>query len=406
MAVLAECPRCHKKQAIRNKLCSCDEDMVKAKRSNRVKYWISYRLPGPGGKQKFEKMKGEQSGSIDYARDADSKRRVQKRENTIFDIKPETNMTFKELTDWYLALESTKKLASYFQITNNLRKFNLEFGSRMVRDIKPSELDNYKVKREKEGEAHSTIDQEIGSAKTVINRAFDDDLVGGDTLKKFKKAKKYLTGKKRNSNARQRVLTPLESLKLLEKAPPHLKPILWTAYSTGMREGEILNLTWQKIFLKERVIKLKPEDTKDEEARQVPISEELYEILNRLPRGIQDDYPVFTYRRKPIKDIRAGLVVGCKEAGISYGRFKDDGFVFHDLRRTFVTDMRRAGVSESVIMEITGHSRGEVFDRYNQVSSEDMKEAVKELTKYRKAYFENHSANVYQTVYQVAFLGK
>ncbi len=83
-------------------------------RSDKVRYWISYRLTG--GKQKFEKMKWEEAGSIDYARDADSKRRLQKRENTIFDIKPETNMTFKELADWYLGLENTKNLAFYYQI--------------------------------------------------------------------------------------------------------------------------------------------------------------------------------------------------------------------------------------------------------------------------------------------------
>jgi hypothetical protein len=124
----------------------------------------------------------------------------------------------------------------------------------MVRDIKPSELDNHRIKRVKEGEAHSTIDQEIDSAKTVVNKTFDDDLVGGDTLKKFKKAKKYLTGKRRNSNAMERVLTPAEFLNLVGHAPTHLKPILWTGHSTGMREGEILNLPWKRLSLKERVI--------------------------------------------------------------------------------------------------------------------------------------------------------
>ncbi len=172
-----------------------------------------------------------------------------------------------------------------------------------------------------------------------------------------------------------------------------------------MREGEIVNLTWKKLSLKERVIKLSPEDTKDKEARQIPISEELYEILNRLPRGIQEDYPIFTYKGKPVKDIRGSLVRACKGAGISYGRFKEEGFIFHDLRRTFVTDMRRAGISESVIMEITGHSRGKVFDRYNRVSIEDIKEAVEKLNHYRKVHFADSSANVHQNVYQVALLG-
>jgi predicted nucleic-acid-binding Zn-ribbon protein len=57
MAVLAECPRCRKRQYVRNKLCSCGEDLVKSKRSNKVKYWIAYRLPG--GK---EETKGGRDG--------------------------------------------------------------------------------------------------------------------------------------------------------------------------------------------------------------------------------------------------------------------------------------------------------------------------------------------------------
>jgi integrase len=170
-----------------------------------------------------------------------------------------------------------------------------------------------------------------------------------------------------------------------------------------MREGEILNLTWEKVLLKERLIKLRPEDTKDDEAREVPVSNELLEILNRLPRGIQGDYPVFTYKGKPIEeDIRTGLKKACDRAGILYGRFEDGGFVFHDLRRTFITDMRRAGVDQAVTMEITGHSRKETIDRYNQVTMDDMKQAVEKLALYRRAQL----ANVDQSVDQVAILGR
>ena len=98
MAVLAECPGCHNKQALKNKVCSCGEDLDKIKRSNKVNYWIVYRLPE--GKQKKEMI----GTSIEEARDANAKRRVQKREKRIFDVKLEARMTFKELTDWYLAL--------------------------------------------------------------------------------------------------------------------------------------------------------------------------------------------------------------------------------------------------------------------------------------------------------------
>ena len=52
MAILAECPLCRRKQSIRNKSCICGNDLDRAKRSKKVKYWINYRLPG--GKQRRE----------------------------------------------------------------------------------------------------------------------------------------------------------------------------------------------------------------------------------------------------------------------------------------------------------------------------------------------------------------
>jgi len=53
MAVLQECPICHRKQKVANKVCSCRENLDKAKKAKKkVRYWINYRLPG--GKQKRE----------------------------------------------------------------------------------------------------------------------------------------------------------------------------------------------------------------------------------------------------------------------------------------------------------------------------------------------------------------
>jgi len=391
MAVLVEC-LCHKKQSLRNKVCSCGEGLVKLKRSGKMNYWIAYRLPG--GKQRRELI-GE---SIEEARDADGKRRVQKREKRIFDVKMETKMTFKELTDWYLNLQSVKDKRYFWVLKIRLNQFNSVFGHMMVQDVKNSMLKDYQAKRKKEGKALSTIDQEVGAAKTVINAAFYDDKVGGDVLKQFKTVGKLLRG---NSNKRKRTLTPMEFNRLVGSAPFHLKPILWTGYDTGTREGEALNLKWKGLSLKDRIIKLEAHETKDAEVREIPISDDLFEILNDLPRGIQPDLNVFTHRGKAIKDIRTGLMKACKKAGIVYGRFKDSGFIYHDLRRTFYTDARRAGVPESVIKEITGHSRNQVTDRYDDVSMEDKREAIEKLTLYRKGQI----TTVDQTVDQTAILG-
>ena len=71
-----------------------------------------------------------------------------------------------------------------------------------------------------------------------------------------------------------------------------------------------------------------------------------------------------------------GLREACNSAGIIYGRFKKGGFIYHDFRHTFNTNMRKAGVPESVIMKITGHSSRAMFDRYNTVDEGDPRQAI------------------------------
>ncbi|WP_197740502.1 site-specific integrase [Desulfosarcina widdelii] len=215
-------------------------------------------------------------------------------------------------------------------------------------------------------------------------------MVGGDVLKVFTRCKKTL---KPGSDIRDRILSKDEFKALLAKAPRHLRPILATGYYTGMRRGEILGLTWDRVDLKGRAIRLTADMTKDGEARTIPICDALHDELKAIPRALHKSY-VFLFRGKPITCVRTALRKACKEAGIVYGRFEEGGFIFHDLRHTFNTNMRKAGVAESVIMAITGHSTREMFDRYNRIDDEDTKVAVTQL--------EGYLENVTQTVTQEA----
>src|SRR5208337_1347237 len=113
MAILAECPRCHKKQAVKNRNCDCGADLVKEKRQQKVRYWVSYRLPN--SQQRREYVGSDRDGrplGIEEARAAEGKRRAQKVENpAILERVPAEKMTFGELAKWYLDLNPIKKLA-------------------------------------------------------------------------------------------------------------------------------------------------------------------------------------------------------------------------------------------------------------------------------------------------------
>ena len=95
-SILGECPLCHKKQATKNKTCKCGLNLDDAKKSKKIRYWISYRMPD--GKQRRESVSTFENlnpHSIKDARDALSKREVQKKEKRLFDMLPESQMTFR-----------------------------------------------------------------------------------------------------------------------------------------------------------------------------------------------------------------------------------------------------------------------------------------------------------------------
>jgi len=78
---------------------------------------------------------------------------------------------------------------------------------------------------------------------------------------------------------------------------------------------------------------------------------------------------VFHHDGEPIKKFEKTRKATCKKAGLN-------GKLFHDFRRTASRNMVWSGISERVVMVITGHKTRSIFNRYNIVSDQDLKEAA------------------------------
>jgi integrase len=289
------------------------------------------------------------------------------------DLAPEKPVV-EELTLWkavelflkYPEIQNSQERSRYEQCIVHLVEY---FGKeKAVKSIWVPEIKTYIAERLVQGAAASTANREKGTLSKMFQVLVELRLIENNPCRLIKNMSQ-------KAEERQVYLALSDFQKIADFAPAWLKPILWTAYYTGMRRGEILGLTRTQINLTRRMILLGPKDTKEGHWKRVPVHKELLPVLEKVLRvqSLGTDHIFLVKDQPPNKHSLKNPWLKAVRSMELKPRPR-----FHDLRHTWKTNARRSGMDPEIREAIMGHAeRGKsVTERYGRISEEELLQAI------------------------------
>lgn len=298
--------------------------------------------------------------------------------------------TFENLAAMLKADYRVNERKSFKRAETSLAALRETFGTSLARDITLDRLNAYASSRLAAGRKPATVCNELAALKRAFHLA-----------ERAGKAVRPPFPVLHASNTRTGFFEEAEVRAVLAHLPEAIRPVVEFAYLTGWRIGEILPLRWAQVDFEAGVVRLEPGTTKNDEGRAFPFAvlPELETLLRRqreltetLQMATDQIIPwVFHRNGRPIRDFRGAWETACIKAG--FFRVKTRGEqtekiptkLVHDLRRTAVRNLERAGVPRSQAMKLTGHKTEAVYRRYAIVAEADLAEAVEKLAAFRQA---------------------
>ena len=178
-------------------------------------------------------------------------------------------------------------------------------------------------------------------------------------------------------NVREGFLGKGEFDKVIETLDPRVHPVIRDVlrflYNSGWRSGEAKTLEWKDVDLPERMVRLRRENSKNKRPRVLPLTGELLEIIER-----RLDCPfVFHRDGKAVRSFLKAWHTACEKIG-------QPGLVPHDMRRSAIRNFRKAGLSETEGMMLSGHKTNAVYKRYDLIDENDLMESMDRVHEHLK----------------------
>ncbi len=335
------------------------------------------------------------------------------RENNLPIIKKAERISFHQgaqlVIDHYLANEKKSLAVVQRRITKHLTPY---FGGRRLVGITWGDITAFKAKRRRDTivtrkartitNADGTKTEAPAVVKPVSNAEINRELavlkqIFNLAVKSGKIAMKPAIEMLDESPARAGFFERDQYESVLKHLPEEIRPVISFAYITGWRiTSEILPLEWRQVDFDAGEVRLDAGTTKNKAGRVFPMTTDLravlttqhveherlkkagqisplvfFRLVDRPQVGANDDHRGDP-KPKQITSFTKAWRNACRLAGCP-------GKIPHDLRRTAIRNLVRAGVPESVAMKMSGHKTPSVFKRYDIVSGDDLREAAQKL---------------------------
>ena len=238
----------------------------------------------------------------------------------------------------------------------------------MLEDISPRDIEGYKSERAGEV-SPNTVNHELRMFRAFLHKLVDWKLIHESPCTSVKDI--------RVVDQTRAFLSSEELSRILEKLKDSfLHDVVLFAAMTGMRRGEIVNLSWNDVDMERKLIVVRSSSsyqTKSGKIRTIPMNSTVLGLL--ACRSHSAEY-VFTGKRGEKLNgnfVRGKLKAAVKDCGL------DPRLHFHSLRHTFASLLVQRGISLYHVQKLLGHSSPRVTEIYAHLGGSELMESVEKL---------------------------
>jgi integrase len=276
-------------------------------------------------------------------------------------------------------LERVSK-GSYYEHDYALRKFGEVCEPKDLTVIDYSMIEAFVKCREAEGVSPYTLNKNLRSLQSAFGKAVKRGYIKVCPINKDNRRDLFVSEPETNPV----VLSDAEFKTVLAACPDDTwRTMCKIACHTGLRRNEVVFLKWDQVDFENEVLtvcNVEDHRTKSGKIRTVPMNQEIIDALTEAMLLAPEKNP-FVFRcnmtEHNFSHRLARIVIDAGYYTVDDKGKKHNKFSFHDLRRTFGTNLANKGISPKVLQELMGHAKLETTMKYYvNANMEQKKQAV------------------------------